>query len=206
MDYPKRFIDWAFTERGKMVKSLRENSDISRHKLFLGFTRHTPAIITQGNNGPNGSIKGTGFLPKDDYLDELLESFLSHIDSKFDENYSKRGLGVLIENFWSKPDKIKMDHIATIDMALGQTWQNIQEKPVASLLFYQPPMISFELKCDVIIHREGKIHKLVNAQHDVYHKPDKSLWDRRIAYEFIVDKIYDKSANKNGFGKLIWER
>ena len=83
--------------------------------------------------------------------------------------------------------------------------------PEATLLFYQPPMISSELRGKMEIIDEcdsGKreiYQQMINAQHDVYHRPNKSIWLDRPAYLFHIEEIYDNSATRDGFGtKMIY--
>ena len=42
--------------------------------------------------------------------------------------------------------------------------------------------------------------QFINAQHDVYHTPDTSIWLTRPAYLFHIEEIYDNSASRDGFG------
>ena len=85
----------------------------------------------------------------------------------------------------------------------------------AVLLFYQPPMLSFEVRGKMELigehHELGKadpfklplIQQFINAQHDVYHLPNIERWVTRPAYKFTVEEIWDNSANKIGFGTQI---
>jgi hypothetical protein len=47
------------------------------------------------------------------------------------------------------------------------------------------------------------IQQFINAQHDVYHAPNIDRWVTRPAYKFVIEEIFDNSANKNGFGTQI---
>jgi hypothetical protein len=38
--------------------------DVPSHEIFLGFTRHNPAVVSSGREGLNASIKGVGYIPK----------------------------------------------------------------------------------------------------------------------------------------------
>ena len=75
----------------------------------------------------------------------------------------------------------------------------------ATYIFYQPPMISYELRGKITIDDDGIYKKFVNAQHDVYHFPKMDKWDNRPALIFHIEEIFDNSAGKNGFGtKLLY--
>ena len=45
--------------------------------------------------------------------------------------------------------------------------------------------------------------QFVNAQHDVYHRPDKSRWLKYPAYVFDIEEVYDNSASREGFGTKL---
>ena len=47
--------------------------------------------------------------------------------------------------------------------------------------------------------------QMINAQHDVYHHPNKSIWLDRPAYLFHIEEVYDNSATRDGFGtKMLY--
>jgi len=203
---PQSFLTWAYDGRKKLVQSIASGEKISREKIFLGFTRHSPAVITDGPAGLNGSIKGVGFIPKSGYINDILAQFIKHIDSGYDESYSQRGLDLLIKLIWNDEARERLDftRLVTLELAKSHTWTNIQDNPRATLLFFEPPVISFELRCFVEIHTDDIIHEFVNAQHDVYHKPDIPAWGKRPAYLFKIEEIYDNSATQKGFGNRIY--
>jgi hypothetical protein len=201
--FPQKFWNWAFEQRGALVADMLNSVEMSHEKLFLGFTRHTPAIITNGPAGLNSSIKGMGFVPKDEYLDETLDILLEHVNSKYDDSYSLRGLQILHDTIWSRPEIISKNHLSTIELAKKNTWTNLNDNDTVTILYYGPPMLSFELRGKAEIHTEGKYHKFVNALHDSYHKPDPSLWDNQPIYIFKINEMFDKSASKGGFNTKI---
>jgi len=205
-DIPRKFIDWAFHQRAELVRRQARGEDVPESEIFLGFTRHTPAIITYGPAGLNGSIKGIGFIPKKEFLEDNLEKYLGHIHSPVDDNYSHRGLGLLSKLVWAEGREsiIDFEKLGTLELAKAHTWENLLQNPHATLLFYEPPMISFEVRCDVEIHEEGVIHEFLNAQHDVYHHPNPSSWSKKPAYLFMIREIFDNSVGRNAFGKKIY--
>lgn len=205
-EIPKKFIDWAYHQRAKIVRRQASGEDVPHHEIFLGFTRHTPTVISDGPAGLNGSVKGVGFIPKREYIDEILQKYILHINSPLDESYSQRGLTLLAELVWGegKEEIIDFDFVGTLELAKAHTWANLCENPQATLLFYEPPMISFEVRCEVEIHENGIIHDFLNAQHDVYHHPNPPSWKNKPAYLFRIKEIFDNSVGKNAFGKKIY--
>lgn len=217
------FFEWAYKTRGNSVKALYEGKEISMEKMFLSFMSHNPTFISYGKNGVNGSVKGIGFIPKEEYLEEALKEYKEHIASykPNDPSYQKRGLELLIKWIYSDEaqERIDFEHVYGIEMAYTQSYENYLENPEASLVFYQPPMISYELKGKM--HMLGKrysideeidndelsiIQQFVNAQHDVYHMPNTKVWKTQLVYKFDIEKIYDKSATKKGFGVKIYDK
>ena len=201
------FFKWAFETRAKNVMSIYNGEEISREKLFLNFTSHNPALVTNGPGGLNASIKGIGFIPKKEYMDEILEKYINHINSyvKDDKEYSQRGLALLVEELY-KPEvrhKIDFTKIITLELAKNHTWQNVQDNDEATYIFYQPPVISYELRGKIKIDDDGLYKKFINAQHDVYHAPDMSRWERRPALIFHIEEVYNNSVSKQGFGKQM---
>ncbi len=214
-----RFFNWAYRTRGNTVRSLAEGKMMTPEKIFLSFTSHDPVFISHGPAGLNGSVKGIGFILKDEYLEEALEAYVKHIKSydPEDKTYSDRGLQLLMKWLYSEEAEKNVDfeHIYSVEMAFKHSWDNYRVNPEATLLFYQPPMLSFEVRGKMEIVGEHNemgtikptelplIQQFINAQHDVYHTPNIERWVTRPAYKFTVEEIFDNSANKIGFGTQI---
>ena len=185
----------------------------SKEKLFLNFCSHEPAFVSYGPAGVNASVKGVGFLPKDEYLEETLEAYVAHIRTydPEDKNYGKRGMELLLRYMYSEEawNRVDLSRLGSLEMAKSHSWINYQVNKEAALLFHQPPGISYKLKGEIEIYDEASSGKqelyqqFINAQHDVYHTPDMSRWLTYPAYIFKIREIYDNSASKNGFGKQL---
>lgn len=214
-----RFFNWAYRTRGNTVKALAQGKEMTPEKIFLSFTSPDPVFISHGSAGLNGSVKGIGFIPKEEYLEEALAAYIEHIKTydPQDKTYSDRGLQLLLKWLYSEEAEknIDFEHIYSVEMAFKHSWTNYRENPEATLLFYQPPMLSFEVRGKMEIvgeHNEPGtispfelplIQQFINAQHDVYHLPDIERWVTRPAYRFTIEEIFDNSANKIGFGTKI---
>ena len=213
MDSAIRFFNWAYKTRANTVKAIDAGEKTSPEKMFLSFCSHDPTLITNGPAGLNASIKGIGLVPKKEYLEHILEKeYMPHIKSYVpdDKTYSERGLKILIKNLYSEEAEKNMDFsiITSLEMAKNHTYKNLlasQDKDEynATLSFYQPPMIAFELRghCHMT---EGDIYqKFINAQHDMYHSPNVERWPTRPSIIFKIKEVYDNSANKQGFGAQL---
>ena len=207
------FFYWAYKTRADIVNRLLAGEEIPKEKILLSFCSHTPAFVSHGPDGLNASIKGIGLLPKQEYLEEILKIYLKHIDSydPSDNSYSLRGLAVLANHFYAPELLSRLDftRFGSLEMAKKHSWNNYRSNPEATLLFYQPPSTSYELRGSIDIHDENisgkrEIYQMfINAQHDVYHGPDKSRNDLYPAYVFNIKEVWDNSAAKEGFGNKL---
>ena len=181
MKSAEAFFNWAFRARAQTVIKLHQGEEMAREKVFLSFCSHNPAFISNGPDGLNGSIKGVGFLPKPEYLEEVLDAYLQHIKSYDgdDQAYSKRGLAVLVEQLYSPEahERIDFTRLGSLEMAKKHSWNNLRVNPEATLIYYQPPMISYELRGTIDIYDEAESGKrelyqqFVNAQHVFEEEP-----------------------------------
>lgn len=213
MKTAEKFFNWAFNSRANTVIKLHNGEEMSHEKVFLSFCSHDPALVSYGPAGLNASIKGIGFMPKPEYLEETLEAYIKHIKSYTpgDTDYSKRGLELLVKYLYGPEARHRIDFscIGSLEMAKKHSYANYKANPEATIIFYQPPMISYELRGQMEIHDEtdsGKreiYQQFINAQHDVYHTPDMSRWLKYPAYVFRIEEIYDNSASKEGFGTQL---
>ena len=133
MKSAESFFKWAFDTRGKTVIALNNGEEISKEKMFLSFCSHDPAFVSNGPAGLNASIKGIGFLPKDEYLEETLEAYINHIKTfdPEDKTYSKRGLEVLIKYMYGEEARERIDFtkVGSLEMAKKHSYANYKANP-----------------------------------------------------------------------------
>ena len=190
MKSAESFFNWAFRTRANSVLKLYNGEMVSPEKMFLSFCSHDPAFVSNGPAGLNASIKGIGFLPKDEYLEETLAAYIEHIKTydKDDKEYSKRGLALLVKYMYGEEAQKRVDFtkVGSLEMA-----------------------ISYELRGKMEIYDEcesGKreiYQQFINAQHDVYHAPDMTRWLTRPAYIFRIEEVYDNCVTPEGFGNKM---
>ena len=108
-------------------------------------------------------------------------------------------------------DRIDFSMVGSLEMAKKHSYTNYKANPEATLMFYQPPVISYEVRGKMEIVDENDSGKreiyrqFINAQHDVYHYPNTKVWLDRPAYLFHIEEIYDNSATRDGFGaKMLY--
>lgn len=204
---PEPFIQWAYEGRAELIRRQAEGERVPAHEIFLGFARHNPAIVSSGSAGLNASIKGVGFVPKPQHLPAILDTYLAHIERGWHDGYSLEGLQLLWRLLYGPGcrEQIDFTRFGSLELARDHTWTNLRANPRVTLLFYQPPAISYEVRGKAEVHEPGSVfHRLLNAQHDMYHQPYPERWTDRPAYIFIIEEIYDNSATKEGFGRRIY--
>jgi len=192
---PEEFIDWLYVKRRELIEKILRGK-ASEQEVYLGFLRHTPAIATYGSAGLNASVKGIGFIHEDKYLPETLEILREYMKEKRSQ---VEALKFLLEHIYLR-EKIDFTKLTSIELARKHTWINVSENPVATIVFYYPPMTSYEVRCKVEIHLDDDVHEFVNRIHDLYHsgKPRKEKWSSRPVYMFRIQEIYDNSPIKMG--------
>lgn len=202
---PEKYFRWVYEERAEMVRRLAAGEKVQPETMFLSFTRHNPTFISNGPGGLNGSIKGVGFVPKKEYLQETLEAYIHHIDTDWREGYSEEGLRLLARHVWGPEARQRIDFsiMGSLEMAFKHSWANFQANKAVTLLFFEPPMVSFEVHGEIEVLKEGPYQQYMNAQHDVYHKPNKERWANRPAYIIHVKEIFDNSTGRDAFGTRI---
>ncbi len=191
---PEEFINYAFDERVKMIRKMLSGN--MSDEILIGFTRHNAAIITCGQAGINGSIKGVGFIHKDKYIQETLEKMREELKSE----YSMFRAGkFLLEEIYVR-NKIDFEKIISLELARKHTWHNLMSgEKRATILFFTPPSKSYEVRCDVEIHIDDDVWEYANSLHDIFHRPEKPRdWKRTPAYLFKIREIYDNSEDRMG--------
>lgn len=201
MKMPEKFFKWAFEGRSKLVETMK-SGQINPEKMFLEFTRHTPVMITNGPSGLNGSVKGFGFAPLEKYLDEYIEMLEEH--TKTDEKgFESRGIELLWNILYSPEvwDRVDREKLFSLELAKRHTWENINEgSSETTLVYYQPPVISYELRGNTEAVESGRYFKFVNLMHDAYHKQKQPT--NKPAYIFTIEEVFDNSVGVFG-QKLI---
>lgn len=78
-------------------------------------------------------------------------------------------------------------------------WNFAQNNKKATLLYFTPPVLSYEIWCNVEIHTEGPYFEFIHAVHDAYFGEDPSEINLP-AYIFNVEEVFNNSASPKGFG------
>ncbi len=195
---PQDFIKYVILDR---VDSLKRLISGDRTGTLLSFTRANPVVVTDGPAGLSGSVKMVGFIPKPEFLGEMLER------ARDLPKLSTDGVLKALLNYFYDVKRLDLMKLGALEMAFKHTWINVKSTGKATLVFFTPPITSYEVRCSVVIHEEGPIKEYLNLLHDAYH--GRGLGNRPVegypAYEFIIEEIYDQSASSSGFGRLIFK-
>ncbi|RLE82056.1 MAG: hypothetical protein DRJ52_02890 [Thermoprotei archaeon] len=191
---PSKFIKNIFVERKELIKRVIEGKS-TREDFLIGFLRHTPAVATYGPAGLNASIKGVGFIVKEEYLETATNIILEQLSRGVDRITA---LKILLETVYDE-DKVDFTKLTSIELAKKHTWVNVLENPEATILFYIPPNITYEVRCTVTIHENDIYWKYVNAVHDLFHGGRKARdWSKTPVYLFHIKEIYDNDPKLMG--------
>ncbi len=200
---PVEYVDYIFHARRRLLEKLAKGEYLSFEKLIIEFTRTTPVVVTYGPRGLSGSVKMLGLIPRSEYVEELAEKA-----EYYAYEAPRKGLRevarVLLDEFY-REELIDLTKLGGLEMAFKHSWWNIKATGEATLLFYTPPDISYEVRCIVEVHegRGDPYKRYMNALHDLYHKPRHGR-SNYPAYVFIVKEIYDQSNTREGFGRKIY--
>lgn len=224
---PEQFLEWNYYGRRRLLEKLLSGG--MTREMVLEFMRHTPVLVTaaevNGRIEVNGKVVGCGYVASRDYLGEKIKVFRDHIQQSDEEynsgaSYDKvkeehllRGAKLLLEHIYLEGGRasreIDFEVLATIELAKRvphssrHTWSLIQRNPRVSLVFYQPPVLSYEIKGYATIHMEDQLHEFVTLVHDSFHYTPPQARSDRPVYIIHVEEVYDNSASSKGFGRRL---
>ncbi len=200
---PEKFLKYVFYDRLGFLRNMLKGK-VDARDVYLTFTRANPVFITDGPAGLNGSVKMIGFVPRREYLHEMLERAREVMEKK-----AEKGLEYVLKElteYFYDVNKLDLTVFGALEMAKKHTWENVKANRKVTLLFYTPPITSFEVRCDVEIIEEGEIMEYLNIMHDLYHGAPNAPRAKYPAYILRIKEIYDKSASRDGFDKLIYKK
>lgn len=222
-----------YPRREMLIHAIREKRIEDMNEFLLESTRHNPALCTAGVDVDgsllvNGKIVGVGYVLKEDLLDAVTSKLLDHIENgdkmsstaltkrekrRFLENYQVSGMRILLECLYMEPNearkKVDFEKLCTLELATSireaskHTWANLRSNKRACMLFYRPPVISYELHGRIEVHENTKYATFVNAVHDAFHYTQPEYRSNKPAYLFDVEKVFDNSPTDKGFGRRI---
>ncbi len=207
-ELPSEFLKWQLATRSRVFDKIKE-----RHSVEF-FNAHLPVVSTvQGGAGQfriHSSTKGTGLLPKDEYLDYylgLIAECLERIKGRpFDETAGER-IAVARE-FYANPDHIDRRRLGLLEIFRGQTFKNLSENPQATVLYTGTwkGYFSLQINCIAEIIAPGDpyfrflygMRQLFEYERFHIHQPAYAL-----GYLFWAQEAFDKSPVMGKAGAKI---
>lgn len=229
---PREFLEWNYYQRRELLARASQGFAGDPGSVFREIAaRHnavlcTAACLPGGEVEVNGKVLGVGYVLKREFVGEAVERLEEHLKLSDEalssggrgreevlREHAARGLRLLLDLVYLEPslaeEKVDFEKLASLELALRvphsskHTWGIVQRSRRASLVFFHPPSISFEVRCTISVHESGEYWRLVNLVHDAYHyvPPERRLG--RPAYIFNVEEVYDNSATPKGFGRRL---
>ena len=222
--YPRRRLVQQMLE-GKTGDPNKFFLEFTRHNPVLC----TAATRPEGGIEVNGKVVGVGYVLKRQVISEALKEFREHMKTSDEvyervkgdeaalerlyEEHSSRGLKLMLKYVY-KPEGeaegyVDFEKLATVELAKRlpwsskHTWRIVQRSRTACLVFFQPPMTSFEVRGFIDVHLEGDLYELVTLIHDAYHYTPPAHRSDRPVYILNVTEVYDNSPTRSGFGTRI---
>lgn len=191
---PQSFINYMFKERKALIERMLKRK-ITREEMLVGFTRHTPTMVSYGPAGLNASIKGVGLVVKEKYLNETIQNLRKSLEKGLSMT---EALKILLDLVYQE-DKIDFTKLSSIELAKKHTWINVQQNPNVTLLFYTPPNVSYEVRCKASIHLNDYYWEFVNSVHDLFHGGKVTRdWSNYPVYILKIIEVYDNSPTSMG--------
>ncbi len=202
-ELPEEFLKWNFEKRIKDIEGIKKG----KFPSLAG--PHNAAVATYGAGRNdtqftlNNAIKGTGFVPKENRIEEIINKMQNTINSPMPEKLAflkelyKKG-----REIFDLKKQVSLELYTTKNFET-HTFLNIMENPVATIVYLDIP--SYELRTIVrIIHPEDhsaswyekKILKYTNLVHSYFHGKFPRLFPVLI---FHVIEVFDNSpGDKRG--------
>lgn len=194
-ELPKSWVDYIFWGRRRIIEKMA-SGEAKAKEIYLEFTRTLPAIVTDGPAGLNASVKMIGLMPRMDMLGGILDEIEGFIKKR---PKMSEVIKFLLNRIYVE-DSLDLTKLFTLDLALRNTWRNINETRRAVLIFFTPPSTSYMVKAKVTVHNDDEVFRFANYMHDLFHVvPVRGeVVSKNPAYVFHIEEIWDKSADKFG--------
>lgn len=204
---PDRFINWSISKRLEILNMVK------RHQ-FPEYLEgpHNGMIATCGNLREddviniNNAVKGIGYLPKKDKIEELIEIM---------EKTKKEGLSTkvsVLEDIYNNFDKyFRRDGLLSLELYTEEGYQtktylNLIRNPEYAMVFLDMP--TFQVKGVArLVHPgedvpsyEKKVFEYANLIHSYFHGHFSRDF---IAIVLYVSRVFDSTPGKGGRGLRI---
>ena len=218
---PDPMIQWIDDGRNAMYRQL---SGKNEHVEF--FSQHLPMVTTYNSTGPfpfNCGNKGVGYMPKPEKLEEYTQNYRDVLESTRNKPWQKslQERLAVVSDFIFNRDVIDYRCLVTLEIFQKQTFTNLCNTPIASLLYTGsfPTYTSYQVNCGVeVITPDDPRHEFIMLsrimfEYDSFHIAQSNF---PYAYLFWVSEVLEKTpyqvADKpenvtylQGSGNLEWD-
>ncbi|MCX7757239.1 MAG: hypothetical protein N2166_02860 [candidate division WOR-3 bacterium] len=197
---PDTFFKWSINERLKMLKRIKSSEALSLAGSHNGIVATCGGLRYDTQFSINCAVKGMGFLPKKDKLENVLGLLKSTINDDFIKKLA------ILENLYNCADEI-FDQTKQVSLELystpdfeTHTFINQMTDPRVAIVFLDIP--SFEIKAIAqLIHPndptlsqyERSIVDFVNTVHDYFHSRSPR---QSITVVYHVVEVFDNTPGK----------
>lgn len=206
-ELPEDFVEWQRSCRRGMFNRIAEGKRPTR------FSAHLPVVVTLKTEGDflaHSATKGTGFTPRDEYLDDYISRFdncLTRCQGRpWRETLGERV--AVAREFYENSDHIDPRRLGLLEIFQGQTYRNLLADPHLTLHYTGegPDYPSFQINgLAEIVGPEDKRFQFIYLarqlfEHDHFHihQPDYPF-----GYVVWVKEAYDKSPFHGRAGMQI---
>jgi hypothetical protein len=197
-ELPKKMVQWINDGRKTVYRQI---SDMQPKINF--FPGHLPVVTTFNAHTSfpfNSANKGVGFIPRAEYLEEYIQLFQQAINGGRSELWKKsiRERVAAASKFYFNRDIIDYRCLGTLEIFEKQTFANITEMPLASLLYTGtfPSYMSFQVNCGIEIIDKNDLRYMfimlsrLLFEYDGFHITQN---DYPYAYIFWVSEVIEKT-------------
>mgnify|MGYP000883006346 FL=1 len=208
--FPEAFWEWNRARRGEYISIFREilsKGSMDSRKLDLAGP-HNAMVATCGSPRDdsrfalNNAVKGMGFLPKAERLDDIIHTLQSNMDAS-----TARRLDILQEFYDNAEEIYAADRLGSLELYSeplheSQTFINQMQNPACAVVWLDVP--TFKIKSIVrlldpqdpnLTDYERSVTQYINLIHSFFH--GKFPKDFITSLYFNVE-IYDSSPGQSG--------
>ena len=207
VDLPDAFVNWSVNRRLETLDRVRNNQPPSLSGPHNGMVASYGIRRKDSKFIINNAVKGMGFLPKPEKVEELITLLESTIDSS--DEYKLNVLENLYKNadgYFTRKGLVSLE-LYTNPGFETHTFLNEMENPAVSIVFLDIP--SFEVRAlarllhpedPTLSEYEKDIVKYANLIHSYFH----GHFDREfIAVIYYVVEVFDNTPGRGGLGKRV---
>jgi hypothetical protein len=207
---PKDFLRWNFNKRIEMLRNLKEGKPPSLTGPHSGIVASYGGKRKDTQFSINCAVKGMGFMPKEEKLDEIIALLKNTINDSFSNKVQRlESLYQNGEEIFDPTKQTSLELYTTPDFET-HTFLNQMANPAVAIVFLDYP--SYELKAITqLIHPdnpqlslyERKAVEFINLIHDYFHSesPRKSIG---VIYHII--EVFDNTPGKGRGQRVVPER